>query len=397
MLEIWKAAAEEIARGREFVLATILSVQGACPSSVGTRFLVKHDGGMVGTIGGGQFEAKIRELALESIQWKASQRQIFSFAGSDVESLEMICGGEADVLIEFVGRDDILFHKIIRRLVEITQKKASGYLISEVFIGVGEQSPQRLNHALMDSGGFRVGGFPGCINLIESLRCGGNLKTAQLTELGGWEYPIFLEWIKPSGTVYIFGAGHVGICVAHLAAYVNFKVVVLDDRSEFACATKFPEADMIIVLDSFEGCVADLPLDEDSFVVIVTRGHAHDKTVLEQALRSSAGYIGMIGSRRKTSMTFDALLKTGFSEEALKRVHAPIGLNIGGETPQEIAVSIVGEMIQVRHTRMSNGGREAQLKVTTGEICEQGTQINMANSPGSSCSRGDLDRSTRSR
>jgi len=102
------------------------------------------------------------------------------------------------------------------------------------------------------------------------------------------------------------------------------------------------------VLFSFEQAFASLEMDSDSYVVIVTRGHLHDKTVLEQALRTKAGYIGMIGSRRKRDMVYQTLLSEGFTQEDIDRVHCPIGLNIGGETPEEIAVSIVAELIKAR-------------------------------------------------
>jgi len=349
MLAIWQKAVEQCDKGRDFALATIISTNGACPRHVGSRLLVLRDGTLVGTIGGGSFEDQVRDVALRAITTGQSHRAMFSFCG-DVEAGpgEMICGGEADVFIEYVASGDPVHEKIIRRLLEITRNKASAYLISEVPLSIGERTPYSLNRALIDSMGSRIGGFPGCIQLIEALRGRDLLKSAQLTELGGWEYPVFLEWIKPAGTVYIFGAGHVGLCVARLAAYVDFKVVVIDDRSEFASPQKLPDADEIVVLDSFEEAVDDLPVDEDSYLVIVTRGHAHDGTVLAQALRTPARYIGMIGSRRKTAIVFQAMLKGGFSEADLQRVHAPIGLNIGGETPREIAVSIIAEMIQVR-------------------------------------------------
>ena len=177
------------------------------------------------------------------------------------------------------------------------------------------------------------------------------LKPAQLLKVPSLTYPVYLERIRPRGTVYIFGAGHVGVCVAHLAAYVGFTVVVIDDRSEFANAERVPEAAEIVVVDSFADEFSSLSLDSDSYVVIVTRGHAHDRTVLVQALRSQAGYVGMIGSRRKTHVIFQALLKEGFAREDLSRVHAPIGLPIGGETPEEIGVSIVAEMVSVRNRK----------------------------------------------
>ena len=158
----------------------------------------------------------------------------------------------------------------------------------------------------------------------------------------------FVEPTFVPGTVFLFGAGHVSQQVADLAARVNFRTVVLDDREEFANPQRFPKADQIVVPSSFEQAFAGLEIDSDSYVVIVTRGHLHDKTVLERALRTKAGYIGMIGSRRKRDMLYQALLSEGFTREDIDRVCCPIGLNIGGDTPEEIAVSIVAQLIKVR-------------------------------------------------
>jgi xanthine dehydrogenase accessory factor len=127
--------------------------------------------------------------------------------------------------------------------------------------------------------------------------------------------------------------------------------VVLDDRPEFASSERFPRAEQIKVIPSFPQAFEGLEIDRDGYVVIVTRGHLHDKTVLEQALKTDAGYIGMIGSRRKRDLIYRELLTKGFSQAELGRVHAPIGLAIGAETPEEIAVSIVAELIQVRAGR----------------------------------------------
>lgn len=356
MFEIWKAAAEHLDQGRNCALATILSVRGSVPRRAGARLLVDDSGRTVGTVGGGSFEAGVLELALRAIETKTSHRAIFTFCFG-----EMVCGGEGDVLVEFVDPDDIIYHKIIKRLAGITKSKGSAYLISEVPMEVGGWTRYGLKHAMIDSTGFRVGGFPGCLESIESLRGRDVLNVAQLTELGGWEYPVFLEWIKPAGTVYIFGAGHVGVSVARFTAELNFKVVIIDDREEFVSSDKVPDADALIVTASFDQSFADLSIDEDSYVVIVTRGHAHDKTVLKQALRTKARYIGMIGSRPKIDLICRELLEDGFTVEDLGRVHAPIGLDLGGETPQEVALSIVAEIVQVRSGKCRSGETAIQV------------------------------------
>ncbi|MFC1836237.1 XdhC family protein, partial [Thermodesulfobacteriota bacterium] len=264
----------------------------------------------------------------------------------DAGSAEMICGGDAEVLLEYVDSGDTTLEELFRSLMKLGEKRRSCFLFTRVSIGTGQSGP--VEHLVIDDAGVTVGGFSGDEQAVGSMPPKRILKPAQLLDMDSWDYPVFLEWLRPRGTVYIFGAGHVGECVAHLAKYVDFKVVVLDDRDEFASFERVPDADTVLAPDSFQGAVEDLEVDEDSYLVIVTRGHAHDKTVLAQSLRSDAGYIGMIGSRRKTALIYEALIKEGFSREDLERVHAPIGLPIGGETPQEIAVSIVAELIQMR-------------------------------------------------
>jgi len=356
MAAVWKAALEQFDQGRDFALATILSVHGSSPRHSGTRFLVRDDGSIAGTIGGGRFEAEVQQFALKAIADRKSHRVSFSFRGQDAHSTDMICGGDAEVLVEFVRSGDAEKRAVFGAVHEVTRNRTNGLLFT--LVSIPPNSTGEVKHLLVDRRLGRVGGFAGdeaAVACTPELRL---LKPSQLLNSPGWEYPVLLEWLRTRGTVHIFGAGHVGECVAQLASYVDFSVVVIDDRAEFANLERIPAADEVLVTD-FPGCFAKLDIDEDSYVVIVTRGHAHDRTVLSQALRTPSGYIGMIGSRRKTKMVFDALLAEGFTQTDIDRVHAPIGLPIGGETPQEIAVSILAQMIQVRSEKDRAGDARA--------------------------------------
>jgi xanthine dehydrogenase accessory factor len=159
--------------------------------------------------------------------------------------------------------------------------------------------------------------------------------------------PVFVEPFISDPVLYVFGGGHVSSRIVPLASHVGFPTVVIDDRPEFADRLKFPNAKEVRLLE-FEHVMENLPVDSSSFLVIVTRGHLHDKHVLAQALRTDARYIGMIGSRRKRNIIYEKLLEEGFTKDDLSRVHSPIGLDIGAETPEEIAVSIVSELILKR-------------------------------------------------
>jgi xanthine dehydrogenase accessory factor len=160
--------------------------------------------------------------------------------------------------------------------------------------------------------------------------------------------------------VLIVGAGHVGRSIAVLSSFLGFRTVVLDDRAEFANAERLPQADEIIVGDIVEE-LARFDINPQTYIVIVTRGHEHDRDALRQVMSSPASYIGMIGSRRKVKMVFDELQKDGIAEETLAAVHAPTGLDIHAETPEEIALSIMAEIVMVRR-----GGKGGLMRLGEG-------------------------------
>lgn len=158
----------------------------------------------------------------------------------------------------------------------------------------------------------------------------------------------FEEEFEQITTAYIFGAGHVALEAEKLLRYVNFRTVVIDDREEYSNRERFPDAYEVKTIDSFRNSFEGIEIDENSYIVIVTRGHLGDLDVLRDALRLPCAYLGMIGSRNKNKVLYEALKKEGFDESEFEKVYSPIGLEIHAETPEEIAVSIAGEMINVR-------------------------------------------------
>jgi len=217
---------------------------------------------------------------------------------------------------------------------------------------MGESISGEIQHLCVDDRGSRFGDFPDADECVGSIPPRRLIKPAQFLTTSEKTPPVLLEWVFPRNVVYIFGAGHVGAALCHLASYVDFEVVMIDDRDEYANPENLPDASETIVAN-FENAFSSISIDQDSYIVIVTKGHAHDRTTLSHALKTKACYIGMIGSQRKTKLIFDSLVNEGFAESDLERVHAPIGLNIGGETPQEIAVSIVAELIQARTNKLN--------------------------------------------
>jgi xanthine dehydrogenase accessory factor len=166
---------------------------------------------------------------------------------------------------------------------------------------------------------------------------------------------VYLEPIAPTPRVYIFGGGHISLFVSKISSMVGFQVVVIDERPQFASKERFPEADEVIAED-FEMVLPKLKVNRSSYLVIVTRGHTYDQEVLDWALGQEVRYIGMIGSRVKIRTVYDNLKGKGIKPEQLQQVHAPIGLDLGALTPEEIAVSIVAEMIKVRREKGGKAG-----------------------------------------
>jgi xanthine dehydrogenase accessory factor len=157
---------------------------------------------------------------------------------------------------------------------------------------------------------------------------------------------VYIEPILPTPVLYIFGGGHISFSLVRIGKMLGFRLVVIDDRKEYANSERFSEADKIIA-DDYPNAFGQISVDRFSYLVIVTREHVHDQTVLEWAITTDAKYIGMIGSRKKIKTIYDNLIVKGVREDILKRVHAPIGLDINAETPEEIAVSILAEIISV--------------------------------------------------
>jgi len=172
-------------------------------------------------------------------------------------------------------------------------------------------------------------------------------KEGDLGVCGG-EAEVFVEVLRAKPTVLIAGAGHVGLPLADLAQRLGFRTVVFDDRPEFASEARFPGADRVVAAP-FEQLLQEVEITTQTYVVIATRGHEHDQTVLRQVIATPAAYIGMIGSRRKVRTVFEHLLAEGIAEEKLGRVYAPVGLRTGGQTPAEIALGILAEILTVRY------------------------------------------------
>jgi len=259
-MDIYEQIVQLHREGRRGAVATITNVRGSIPSFQTAKMLVRDDGSIAGTIGGGCVEAEV---------WQAA-----------------------------------------REVME-------------------EEKPRTLTFNLNNNPKYDTG-----------LVCGGTLE-------------IFIEPVLPPALLYIFGAGHVAFNLYKVAMIAGFDVIVVDDRESYANRERFPDAREVIAAD-FDGVTGRLHVPESAYVVIVTRGHRDDMRVLRWALNLNARYLGMIGSQRKTISIYKELEKEGISPEKFANVHAPVGLEIGAVTPEEIAVAIVAEMIAVRRHATPN-------------------------------------------
>jgi xanthine dehydrogenase accessory factor len=265
----------------------------------------------------------------------------YQLTGEDVASMDMICGGQGQVLLDFIDGKAETNRIIYEEATAILEARGNGWLITTM----GCRQNLDTYQCLIKPDGTLVGRFDGESQLLSRL-ISGPASMAIHSEVIG-DMRLLIEPLRNSGTLYIFGAGHVSQKIAPLSETVGFRTVVLDDRIEYANRERFPLSPEIILLESFDR-LPELAIDEDGYIVIVTRGHLHDKTILAWALKTKAGYIGMIGSRRKRDKIFEVLTGEGFGKQDFDRIYSPIGTDIGAETPEELAVSIVGELIKVR-------------------------------------------------
>ncbi len=255
---------EELVRlrnsGQKCALATIVEVRGSIPSYESAKLLVREDGSMTGTIGGGCVEAEVWTAAREVIETEKPRHLSFNLGQDAAYDNGLICGGQLDV---------------------------------------------------------------------------------------------FVEPVLPIPHAFIFGAGHISKALSKVATLAGFSTVIVDNRDTFANRERFPEAAAVHAAE-YEEVFPQLGINETSYLIIVTRGHRDDMRVLQQAIATPARYISMIGSKRKVINVIRELEKQGISREAFERIHAPMGLDIGAISPEEIAVSVVAEMIAVRRNAASN-------------------------------------------
>ena len=337
---------QRFASNTPFAVATIASSSGSTPRTAGSKMIVHENGDIAGTIGGGLIEARVIQSAVSLIQEGRVVLETFQLNSTAADSMDMICGGDLTVFIE-------TFHPgqpagaLYSAAVEKIRDGEKCLLVSEL------SGPDR-NLDVRKTVVHENGESQGSWTLPETLDSGFltswfRHKAPFITEFG--DRRLIVEPLCAGAKVFIFGAGHVSRQLAKITAMIDFQTSIIDDREEFANRERFASAHDIRVSPDCFTRFTDLAIDRDSYIVIVTRGHRHDQTVLEQALKTDACYIGMIGSRGKRDVIYRNLKGKGVDQKAIDRVHSPVGLDIAAETPEEIAVSIAAELIRVRNRK----------------------------------------------
>ena len=330
-MNIYEVALQYLKEGKKGIVATVVNKVGAAPREEGAKMFIGEEGRVAGTIGGGRLEAEVEQNALADMGRKDGNLLGFRMNAREVADDGMLCGGDVDVLLEPVlGNHRDVYEKV----GEYLQKGARAIIVTRFGRGF-------LQKALVDRHGG-IWGDPMDVGEVAKLRDFWNEKKVRMVDAA-----TVVEPLSALPHLYIFGAGHVSQYLATVAKIVDFNVTVIDDREEFANPGRFPGADRVMAAD-FRKVFDKLEFTGTEYVVIVTRGHAHDAVVLEETVQRPTRYIGMIGSKRKVGIIFDHLRDKGVNEDTLRSVYAPIGIDINSETPQEIAISIVAELIRVR-------------------------------------------------
>ena len=367
LMDVYSEILKGFEQKESMVLATIVSTSGSTPAAALSKMLVKQGGAVsVGTVGGGCMEGDVLHAAKRLAGSKKAEVVTFHLNETNIDQ-GLICGGTLDVLIEPVSLEQ-------RGLIEELKKlRAAGEdVVVATFLQTDGTIPWKhivrpRAASLHDS--FLQSQLPDLeVDVNEEVRKAYQRHQTRRMKTKGGE--LFLEPVLGEPGLVIFGGGHVSKYVAKAASMAGFRVTVVDDRPEYANPARFPEAGQTIAVDYGEA-FRHVSILSSTYVVIVTRGHRSDEEILEQVLKTPAKYIGMIGSERKVFSTYKSLAERGMPLESLKKVFAPIGIEMGAVTAEEIAVSITAEMIGVRRGLSSASSHKSDKMVELFSLLEE--------------------------
>ena len=348
MQVVFNEAVKQLESDTPVVVATVIGTKGSTPQKPGSKLLVRNDGSGVGTLGGGCVEGDI---------WFAASELLNSGGGAEYREYELnedlaaedglICGGTMFFLIDPVYEPGEYLD--FAKEIDDAYKGGNAVALASLVRGGSGSAASIGAKMFIRQDGSTVGSL-GSPDLDEGAKDEAfelmtHGKNKYVVTGNGAEY--FVEAYTTPPQLVLCGGGHVSKSIAPLAKTLGFRVFVTDDREEFANADRFPEADIIIAKKP-EDALSELPINPNTFIIVATRGHRYDNVALAAAARTSAKYVGLLGSKRKIILIYEDLMQMGISRERIRELRAPIGLDIGARTPEEIAVSIMSEVLMFR-------------------------------------------------
>ena len=348
MHEVFQEAINVLGKSEAMVVATVIRTKGSTPQKPGSKLLVRKDGTGVGTLGGGCVEGDIWFAASELMKRGGSSEYREYELNEELAAEDgLICGGTMYFLIDPVYKPEeyLDFAKEIDLAYQGGEPVALASLIRP-----GEGNESGIGAKFFMRGDGSTVGTLATPELDESAVTKGKElmvhgKNEYVITESGAEY--FIEAYTTPPQLVLCGGGHVSNAIAPLAKSLGFLVFVTDDRAEFANADRFPMADTIVVKTP-EEAFPELPINPNTFIIVATRGHRFDNVALAAAAKTSAKYVGLLGSRRKIILIYEGLMEQGIPKERIEELRAPIGLDIHARTPEEIAVSIMAELLMFR-------------------------------------------------
>ena len=348
MKEVFHEAVNLLGKGDAIVVATVVHTKGSTPQKPGAKLLVRSDGSGVGTLGGGCVEGDIWYAAKQLLKRRGDAEYREYALNEDLAAEDgLVCGGTMYFLIDpiYQPQEYLRFAEEVDRayrgegpvaLANLIRPAGDGKaaLGAKLFIRADGTTEGSLGDPGLDRGAVQ--------KALELMVHGRN---EYITAEDGSEY--FIEAYTTPPQLVICGGGHVSKAIAPVAKTLGFRVFITDDREEFADKERFPEADMVVALKP-EDALPQLPINPNTFIIVATRGHRYDNVALAAAARTSAKYAGLMGSKRKTILIYEDLVRMGLPMERIKEIRSPIGLDIHARTPEEIAISIMAEVLMFR-------------------------------------------------
>ena len=348
MKEVFHEAVNELRQGKQAVVATVVRTKGSTPQKPGAKLLVRDDGSGVGTLGGGCVEGDIWFAAKELMRRGGPAEYRDYQLNEDLAAQDgLVCGGTMYFLIDPVYSPDeyLAYAEEIDRAYQGGQSVVMATVIKPADggeVSVGAKLFIREDGSTEGTLGSETADGE-AVDRAQELMVHG--KNESVTSKDGAEY--FIEAYTTPPQLVLCGGGHVSRAIASLAKPLGFRLYITDDREEFANQERFPDADILIVKRP-EEAIPELPINANSFIIIATRGHRYDNVALEAAVNTPARYVGLLGSKRKTILIYEDLVRSGVPVDRIKEIRSPLGLDIHARTPEEIAVSIMAEVLMFR-------------------------------------------------